>query len=93
MALRYDPTERYDAWLSRIQEHELKLARQKLAKGEPVDQVMEDLSKNLAKKFLHPIFAMLHQRYDNFDTDQSRTQYYEIMNVVGPKADQVNSDT
>ena len=51
MALRYDPCESYDTWLSRIQAHELKLAHQKLARGQPIDQVMEELGQNLTKKF------------------------------------------
>ena len=93
MALRYLPDESYDSWLTRIQSHELKLARQKLANGEPVDQVIDDLSKNLAKKFLHPIFSALRQQHGNFDTAPGREQYHEIMKHVGPNADQVDSDT
>jgi glutamyl-tRNA reductase len=93
MALRYDPAESYDSWLSRIQDHELKLARQKLASGEPVDQVMEEFSQNLVKKMLHPILADIATPRKNYDMEESRARYERVMKHVGPAADQVDSNT
>jgi glutamyl-tRNA reductase len=93
MALRYNPDEGYDSWLARIQSHELKLAHQKLAQGQPLDQVMEELSQNLTKKFLHPIFAALHEPNKDYDMEQSRARYHETMKTVKPAADQVDTDS
>ena len=93
MALRYDPKERYDAWLSRIQKHELKLARQKLANDDPVDQVMEEFSQNLAKKILHPILVDIATPRKNYDMEESRARYERVMKYVDPAADQVDPTT
>jgi glutamyl-tRNA reductase len=93
MALRYDPCESYDTWLSRIQAHELKLAHQKLARGQPIDQVMEELGQNLTKKFLHPIFAALHEPKKDYDMAQNRARYNEKMKLVKPAADQVDTES
>jgi glutamyl-tRNA reductase len=71
----------------------LKLAHQKLARGQPIDQVMEELSQNLAKKVLHPILAEIAKPRKDFDMAQSREQYQKTMEHVKPAADQVDPNT
>jgi glutamyl-tRNA reductase len=93
MALRYSPGESYESWLIRIQSHELRLAQQKLAKGLPNDQVMEELSQNLIKKVLHPILVEFSKPSGNYNMEESQSRYQKIMENVKLPADHVDPNS
>lgn len=92
MALRYNPGESYEDWMNRVHEHELIIARKRLAKGEPVEQVLEEFSNNIAKKSLHPILKAIQDSPTNYDAEASKRSYNEKMKQKGASSDHVAED-
>jgi glutamyl-tRNA reductase len=90
MGIRYDPSESYETWLTKVRDYELKIAHQKLAQGIPLDQVMVEMSQRLSKKMLHPIMTLIKDHPNTYDSVESRRRYEEIMKNVGKKSDHVD---
>ena len=55
--------ENYASWASRARLYEYGLALQKIAQGQDPEQVLEEMSRRLLDKLLHPI-------YKDFDEDK-----------------------
>ena len=92
MELIYKNNENYDIWLSRIRNYELKIAEAKLLKGIPIDVVLEEMSKRIIKKMLHPILTELNNIPDNYNIEESRKAYNTAMKYPRPAADHVLDD-
>ena len=92
MELIYKSNENYDIWLCQIYDHELKVAKAKLLKGIPIDVVLEEMSKRIIKKMLHPILTELNNIPDNYNIEESKKSYNEAMKHNSPAADHVLDD-
>jgi glutamyl-tRNA reductase len=84
--------ESYQSWAERVRMFEQGRALQRIAQGDDVNQVMEDMARRIVDKMLHPIYRELHI-VDPIDLEESRRTYYETMAEVGPAADHVDIDT
>ena len=84
--------ESYQSWAERVRMFEQGRALQRIAQGDDVNQVMEDMARRIMDKMLHPIYRELHI-VDPIDLEESRRTYYETMAEVGPAADHVDIDT
>ena len=70
--------EDYAAWLDRAKMYEQGIAMQRIAKGEDSIKVMEEMSRRLIEKALHPIFkAIKESSTQPFDAEKSRQEYEE----------------
>ena len=67
-------------------------AMQRIAQGDDVNTVMEDMARRIVDKMLHPIYRALHV-VPAVDLEESRRTYMETMAKVGPAADHVEVDT
>jgi len=77
--MRKRETESYEDWLVRINLYERGVALQRLAKGEDVNQVLEDFSKRLTNKIKHALFEMIKSNTsNNYDAEQSKKDYENI---------------
>jgi len=92
MGLIYKKNEDYDNWLSRIHDHELKVATAKLLKGIPIDVVLEEMSKRMMHKILHPILKELTNIPNNYNIEESKKSYEAAMKRNRPAADHVLDD-
>ena len=92
MELIYKNGEDYNSWLSRIHEHELKIANAKLLKGIPINVILEEMSKRMMKKILHPILKELNNISNNYNIEESKKSYNAAMKHNRPAADHVLDD-
>jgi len=84
--------ESYQSWAERVRMFEQGRALQRIAQGDDVNIVMEDMARRIVDKMLHPIYRELHV-VDPIDIEESRRTYYETMAEVGPAADHVDINT
>lgn len=83
-----------ESWASRVEMFEKGRALQRIANGDNPVTVMEDMSRRIAEKLLHPILNAIRESVpDNFDVDENRREYEEIMKNVEKPADHVDADT
>ena len=90
--MKYNPGEDYAAWLERVRMYEHGVALQQIASGEPVDKVLEAMSKRMVQKGLHPLLKAIQNVPTNYDSEESKKRYDENMKVRGPVADHVVDD-
>lgn len=83
----YD-NESYESWAERVRMFEHGRALQKIAQGEDVNVVMDDMARRIIDKMLHPIYKEL-QKIEVTDLSESRQSYMEKMSKVGPSADHI----
>jgi glutamyl-tRNA reductase len=86
------PDESYESWAERVRMFEHGRAMQRIAQGEEVIMVMDDMARRIVDKMLHPIYRALHV-IPEMDLEESRRTYRETMARVGPAADHVEVDT
>jgi glutamyl-tRNA reductase len=68
-------------------------ALQRLALGEAVDTVMEEMSKRIMEKLLHPIFKVIQESaVTSHDAIKSRAEYESKMYSHKPVADHVDGN-
>ena len=69
-------------------------ALQKIANGDDPIAVMEDMSRGITSKLLHPILTAIRESTpSNFDVEKSRREYEEAMRGVERAADHVDTST
>jgi glutamyl-tRNA reductase len=86
------PNETYESWSNRVEMYERGRALQKLAQGEPIEQIMEEMSRRIIEKLLHPIFRRLRESQPTEDLDAGKQAYYAKMKLIGPAADHVEGN-
>ena len=95
MSLRIRPDESFESWATRVKEFELDRARRRIAKGEDVNLVLEETSRAITNKLLHPIINAIHDSTNNatYDNTASKQAYIDnYINKVDLKADHVQDD-
>jgi len=91
--MKYNPEESYEQWLERVRQLEYGIALQRIAKGDTVEEVMEDMSRRIIEKSLYPILKALRDIPTNYDVEKSKQTYKEnYLNKTKPVADHVVND-
>jgi glutamyl-tRNA reductase len=91
--MRYKPDEPYEQWLERVRQLEYGIALQRLANGDPLEQVMEDMSRRIIDKNLYPILKALRDIPTNYDAEKSKKAYEDnYLSKTKPVADHVVDD-
>lgn len=91
--MKYNPEESYEQWLERVRQLEYGIALQRIAKGDTVEEVMEDMSRRIMEKTLYPILKALRDIPTNYDVEKSKQTYKEnYLNKTKPVADHVVDD-
>jgi len=89
--MKINPGESMEAWAARVEMFEKGKALQRIAQGDDPALVMEDMSRRIMEKLLHPILNAIRESVpDDFDMEKSRREYEEIMKNVEKAADHVN---
>ena len=86
--------ESYEAWIERARIYEQGAAMQRIAKGDDPEQVLEDLSRRLMDKMLHPVLRAIRESHTApFDAEKSRKDYEEkYLKNNFPVADHVDGN-
>jgi glutamyl-tRNA reductase len=83
-----------ESWAARVEMFEKGRALQRIANGDDPAEVMEDMSRGITSKLLHPILTAIRESVpDNFDVDENRREYEEVMKNIEKPADHVDADT
>ena len=90
--MRVKPGESKEDWAKRVQQYEHGRALQRIAQGDPIELVLEDMSKRITQKLLHPFIQDLKDRHKTeYDAEASRQHYKEVyLDKTSPAADQVS---
>lgn len=92
--MRKRDEESYKSWADRVAMYEKGVALQKLAEGEPLEKVMEDMSRRITQKLLHPVIQVIKEsNVKTYDIEASKKQYEEsYLNIRKPVADHVDGN-
>jgi glutamyl-tRNA reductase len=91
--MKYREGESFDDWANRVSMFEKGHALQRIANGEPIEQVLEDMSRRITSKLLHPIHKTITESVPKTTPEQlaeSKQRYEEMMKSVGQAADHVD---
>lgn len=89
--MRKREDETYEAWCKRVEMYEHGWAMQRIAEGGEINQVLEELSRRITQKLLHPLYDEIRKTSNtSYDGEASRKEYEEkyLKNHV-PVADHV----
>ena len=91
--MKPNPNETYESWSERVTMYEKGRALQRIAQGEPVETVMDEMGRRIMEKLLHPIFkAIKESTKTDYDPVKSREEYYKKMTYHAPVADHVEGN-
>jgi glutamyl-tRNA reductase len=91
--MKYQPNESYDEWATRVSMYEKGRALQRIASGENIEEVMEEMSRRITDKLLHPIRKVITEsgpKTTEAEMEESRQRYKAEMDKKGLTADQVD---
>lgn len=92
--MRINPGESFESWANRVSMFEKGRAMQRIAQGEDIEKVMEDMSRRITEKLIHPVLkAITNSDNFEFDVEQSRNIYNEKMKNVAKAADHIDIDS
>ena len=77
VVVKYNPSESYEQWMERVRMFECGAALQQIAKGEPADKVLAEMSKRIVQKGLHPLLKALNEPKTNYNVEEERKKYEE----------------
>ncbi len=91
--MRLKPNETYEEWTERVHAFELDWAKREIAKGIPIDEVLERMGKRITQKLLHPVLAAIKESHTPMDMEASKKAYEEAyLKKNSPKADHLTDD-
>jgi glutamyl-tRNA reductase len=91
--MRYNAEESYEQWIERVHQYEYGTSLQRIANGDPIEQVLEDMSRRIIDKCLYPILKTIRDVPTNYDAEKCKKQYQEnYLNKHNPVADHVVND-
>ena len=89
--MKPNPNESYESWCERVRMFEHGHAMMQIAQGKDTDKVMEEMSRRIMDKLLHPIFKAIKENVAPVDVTTSRLAYEEnYIKKFGPKADHID---
>lgn len=92
--MRINPGESMESWADRVSMFEKGRAMQRIAQGYDINIVLEDMSRRITEKLMHPVIkAVSQQSISNFDSEQSNKDYQEKMKNVAKAADHVDMNS
>lgn len=92
--MKIKPGESMESWASRVEMFEKGRALQRIAKGDDPGEVMEDMSRRVMDKLLHPIFETISKSVNiEYDAVKSRQEYEAAMRGVERAADHVDTSS
>ena len=87
--------ESYESWSNRVRMYEHGYAMQRMALGENVEKVLEDMANRILEKLLHPLYGEIKAATaQTYDAEKSKAEYQEKYLDIrgGPVADQIDGE-
>ena len=93
MVIKHEKDETYESWADRARVFEHDFAVKRIAKGDDVYVVLDEMSKRLIQKLLNPIYAALKETTAIYDNQASKAEYKRIyLDKNKPNADHVEGE-
>lgn len=90
MQLTYND-ESFDEWSEKVIKFEMERAMRLISKGKDKEEVLEEYSKRLTEKLLHPLYPALFKPVGyNYNAEESKKKYDESIKNRGLVADHVS---
>lgn len=87
------PNESYEQWAERVNLFERGRAMQRIAQGDSPDKVIEEMSRRIMDKLMHPIYkAVRESSTSEYDAEKNRADYDQKMRYRGPVADHIDGN-
>jgi hypothetical protein len=84
------PDESYESWCKRVEMFEHGNAMMQIAQGRDVETVMEQMSRRMMDKLLHPLFRAIKESANVvYNSEESKQSYLDKMKKRGEVADHV----
>lgn len=88
------PDESYESWCKRVETYEYGHALMQIAQGKAPEIVLEEMSRRMMDKLLHPIFkAIRDSACSDIDLEELKANYKAKMEHRSPVADHVLDET
>ena len=85
------PNEPYEKWAERVNLFEKGRAMQRIAQGDSPELVMEEMSRRIMEKLMHPIYKAIRESTNTaYDAEVGREKYEQQMRYRAPVADHVD---
>lgn len=94
--MKLNLNENFEDWCKRVAMFEKGKALQDIATGKDIEIVLEEMSRRIIDKLLHPIFKVINESTaGTYDAEESKRQYKENYLDKNPKgvADHVESNS
>lgn len=88
MQLIYN-NESFEEWSEKVMEFEMKRAMRLISKGKSREEVLEEYSRRITEKLLHPLYPALFKPV-GYNSEESRKKYEETIRNRGGIADHVS---
>lgn len=88
MRLIYN-NESFEEWSEKVMEFEMKRAMRLISKGKSKEEVLEEYSRRMTEKLLHPLYPALFKPV-GYNSEESRKKYEETIRNRGGIADHVS---
>ena len=90
--MKMNPGESYESWADRVRMYEHGHAMQRIAKGDLVDAVLEDMARRITNRLMHPLLMAIKDIPIESSNVDKKAEYYEDSAKRGPVADHVVED-
>lgn len=86
------PNESYESWCKRVEMFEYGNALMQLAQGKDVDNIMEEMSRRIMEKLLHPLYREIRDSANTlvYNSEEAKQKYFSKMTARGVVADHVD---
>ena len=76
--MRKREDESYEAWCKRVEMYEHGCALQRIAEGDLIDQVLDEMSRRILQKILHPLYDEIRKSSNStYDVEAGKKEYEE----------------
>ena len=96
MGIKYNPDEPYEKWIEKVRTFEYGSALQRIAQNEDIQTVLQDMSRRIVEKLMHPILKEVTKERPeerekiNKELELSRERFKEnYINRIPPKSDHI----
>ena len=88
MQLTYND-ESFDEWSEKVRKFEMERAMRLISMGKDKEEVLEEYSKRITEKLLHPLYPALFKPV-GYNAEESKKKYEEAIKNRGVVADHVS---
>ena len=91
--MKINEGESYESWCERVRMYEYGWAMQEIAQGKDVEKTLEQMSRRIIDKLMHPIFKAITNAKTPYDSEAGKQAYIDQYINKIPRASDHIDDT